>query len=73
MRNPDAELAGRVRGALHASFGNAAREISVIAQDGFISLYGEVPTEPVRAHAERIAASVAGVRGVDNELGRAHY
>ena len=67
-RDPDTELAGRVRGALHASFGTAAEEIRVIAQNGFVFLYGEVATRPVREHAERIAAGVSGVRAVDNEI-----
>ena len=67
-RNPDTELAGRVRGALHASFGTPAEEIGVTAQGGFVFLYGEVVSEPVRARAERIAARVPGVRAVTNEL-----
>jgi len=64
----DTELAGRVRGALHASFGTAAAEIAVTAQDGFVFLYGDVPTDSVRVKAERIAAAVPGVRAVGNEL-----
>ena len=67
-RTADSELAGRVRGALHASFGTAAEEIGVTAQDGFIFLYGDVPTDSVRVKAERIAAAVPGVRAVGNEL-----
>jgi osmotically-inducible protein OsmY len=66
--NPDTNLAGRVRGALHASFGTAGEEIGVTAQGGFVFLYGGVPTDSVRVKAERIAASVQGVRAVDNEL-----
>ena len=71
VRNPDTELAGRVRGALHASFGTAAEEIGVTAQNGFVFLYGEV-TEAVRAHAARIAAGVPGVRAVNNEPKTSH-
>ena len=67
-RNPDTELAGRVRGALHASFGTTAEDIGVTAQNGFVFLYGEVISEPLRARAERIAARVPGVRAVNNEL-----
>ena len=67
-RSPDTELAGRVRGALYASFGTAAEEIGVVAQNGFVFLYGEVVSRPVRERAERIAAGVPGVRAVDNEL-----
>ena len=67
-RSPDTELAGRVRGALHASFGTAAREIGVTAQNGVVFLYGDVATDFVRVRAEQIAAAVAGVRAVGNEL-----
>jgi osmotically-inducible protein OsmY len=67
-RTTDSNLAGKVRGALYASFGNAAREIAVTAQDGYVFLHGEVGSEFVRARAERIAAGVAGVRSVSNEL-----
>ena len=67
-RSPDKELAGRVRGALHAHFGRTATEIDVLARDGFVFLYGAVPTESLRVRAERVAAAVPGVRAVDNEL-----
>jgi osmotically-inducible protein OsmY len=67
-RDPDADLVGRVRGALHASFGTAAWKIAVTAQEGFVFLYGDVPTDSVRVHAARIAAAVPGVREVENEL-----
>ena len=65
---PDAELAGKVRGALYATFGLGADEVAVAAQDGFISLYGEVRSAAARIRAERIASRVPGVRGVDNKL-----
>jgi osmotically-inducible protein OsmY len=72
-RTPDAELAGKVRVALHATFGTAAREIGVVAQDGFVSLYGDVPSDALRVRAEQIASGVAGVRAVSNELGVEHH
>jgi osmotically-inducible protein OsmY len=67
-RSPDAELAGRVRGALHAHFGPTAKEIDVLVRDGFVFLYGAVPSDSLRVRAERVAAAVPGVRAVDNEL-----
>jgi osmotically-inducible protein OsmY len=67
-RIPDTELAGRVRGALHARFGTTAKEIDVTAQDGAVFLYGAVPSPSVRVKAERIAAAVPGVRAVSNGL-----
>ena len=67
-RNPDRELAGRVRGALHAHFGTTAKEIDVLVRDGFVFLYGAVPSDSLRVRAERVAAAVPGVRAVDNEL-----
>ena len=69
-RITDAELAGTVRGALHANLGNAAREIQVATHDGFVFLYGKVRTERLRARAEVAAERVAGVRSVSNELVR---
>lgn len=68
-RIPDVELVGKVRGALHASLGNSAGRIDVAVQDGFVFLYGEVPSERLRARAGTIAERVAGVRSVNNELG----
>ena len=68
VRNPDTALVGKVRGALHATFGAVAAEIAVTAQDGFVFLYGDVQSDSVRVKAERIAAGVPGVRAVSNEL-----
>ena len=67
-RIPDAELAGKVRGALYATFGVGADEIAVTAQGGFVSLYGEIRSAAARIRAERIASRVPGVRAVDNKL-----
>ena len=69
LRDPDMELAGRVRGALHATFGTVAGSIEVMAQDGFVFLYGDVRSDSLRVKAERVAAAVLGVRAVENELG----
>jgi len=59
-RSADRELTGRVRGALHAHFGTTAKEIDVLVRDGFVFLYGAVPTESLRVRAERVAAAVPG-------------
>ena len=67
-RISDAELVGKVRGALHASLGLRAGRIDVAARDGFVFLYGEVPNERLRTRAETVAERVAGVRSVNNEL-----
>ena len=67
-RSPDTVLAGKVRSALHATFGTVAAEIGVTSQDGFVFLYGDVQSDSVRVKAERIAAGVPGVRAVSNEL-----
>ena len=66
--DPDTNLAGRVRGALHAVFGVPAGEIEVTAQDGFVFLYGHVASASLRIRAEQVAAGVLGVRAVTNEL-----
>lgn len=67
-RPSDAELVRSVRSALHASLGNPAGQIDVAIQNGFVFLYGEVPSGRMRARAETIAGRVAGVRAVSNEL-----
>jgi len=67
-RSLDAELAGKVKGALYATFGVGAGEIAVTVQNGFVSLYGEVRTDSARAKAERVASRVLGVRAVSNKL-----
>jgi len=64
----DTDLVGNVRSALHASLGDAAAQIDVRAQEGFVFLYGEAPSERLRARAETIAERVAGVRAVANQL-----
>jgi len=68
LRDPDVELAGKVRGALHATFGTVAGRIEVAAQGGFVFLYGDVRSDSLRLKAERVAAAVPGVRAVENEL-----
>ena len=68
LRDLDVELAGRVRGALHATFGTVAGRIEVTAQAGFVFLYGDVRSDSLRVKAERVAAAVPGVRAVENEL-----
>jgi len=68
-RVADDTLAGKVRGALYANLGSAAAgRIDVAVQDGFVFLYGEVPSERLRSRAELVAERVAGVRSVSNEL-----
>ena len=68
-RMTDAELASKVRGALHANLGHTAGRIEVAVRDGFVFLYGSVPNERFRVRAETVAERVAGVRSVNNELG----
>lgn len=67
-RISDAELVGKVRGALHATLGDTAGHIDVAVQDGFVFLYGKVPSERMRARAATVAGRVGGVRSVNNEL-----
>jgi len=67
-RITDSAIAGSVRGALHANLGTAAGRIEVSVRDGFVFLYGEVPSERLRARAEVVAERVSGVRSVANEL-----
>lgn len=61
-----AELAARVKSALNAA--PRLTGIDVVASDGVVTLYGTVDSNADRATAERMAAKVAGVKSVKNDL-----
>ena len=45
------------------------QEVSVAANDGWVTLRGSVPTRAQAAEAERAVNHLAGIRGVTNEIG----
>jgi hyperosmotically inducible protein len=66
--DPNEELAIRVRRALEAAGKIDVPAIDIRATDGVVLLYGTTGTKDERERAGRIAASVEGVKSVDNKL-----
>jgi hyperosmotically inducible protein len=64
----DKELAARVQAVLAESSGLNAKGVDVTASNGQISLFGTTPTERQRRALEKLAAGVAGVTSVRNEI-----
>jgi osmotically-inducible protein OsmY len=61
-------LEAQVRAALKANAATSELRILIEANDGLIKLGGIVLRGEERADAERVAAEVAGVKGVDSQL-----
>ena len=66
--DPDIALAAEIKKALEGDKTLAGQNIDVTATSGTAHLWGTVDSAADRARAARIAASVAGVNGVDNKL-----
>ena len=66
--DPNKELAQRVKQALDGDGKVPAGAIDVTAKDGRVSLWGTTPTAGERNRAGEIAAKVAGVASVDNQI-----
>lgn len=64
----DAELTNRIEGALAANTTMEAYEIAVDVHRGAVTLSGEVDSWFEKGVADDVAASVRGVRAVDNDL-----
>jgi osmotically-inducible protein OsmY len=64
----DAELKDRIDNALAVNAITESYEIAVAVQDGNVSLTGEVDNWFEKGAADDVAASVRGVRSVDNDL-----
>ena len=69
QRLDDVSLAAKVRTAIALHKDLKTLNISVSARDGVVSLDGAVETAEQAAAAERRAAGVVGVDGVENRLG----
>jgi len=61
-------LVSRVRSALHAVLGDESDRITLDLLPGRLALQGEVASAAIALRAEAIAASIAGVGEVDNQL-----
>jgi osmotically-inducible protein OsmY len=66
--DPDARIVDDITRRLTDDPGLDASQIRVESHDGAVRLAGQVTTSENRAHAEDIAAAVAGVAHVDNQL-----
>lgn len=64
----DKALAERVKAALLAERGLNANGIDVVAKDGAITLFGTAENKMKSAMAAKVAASVTGVKSVENRL-----
>ena len=64
----DKELAGRVKAALGAERTLNAHGIDVVASNGAVTLFGTAETRIKRDMAAKVAASVQGVKSVENKL-----
>lgn len=64
----DRQLRERIEAALAANMITDSHQIDVQATQGNVTLQGQVDSWFERGTADSIAASVTGVRGVDNEL-----
>jgi hyperosmotically inducible protein len=64
----DASLTTKVKEALKSDQSTMNAKIHVSAKDGVVTLKGKVDSKATASHAEQTAASVAGVKSVNNRL-----
>jgi osmotically-inducible protein OsmY len=68
QRQDDKTITREIQAELYRDVTLKTRDISIIAQDGVVVLSGQVNSEDERAAAEHLAARVAGVKQVTNQL-----
>ena len=64
----DASLTNKVQEAIKSDQSTMNAKIRVSAKDGVVTLKGKVDSKATAVHAEQTAASVAGVKSVNNRL-----
>jgi hyperosmotically inducible protein len=66
----DVDLAAAVRSAIvdDASLSTAAKNVTLVAASGHVTLRGTVASAEEKAQVERVAAGVAGVTEVTNDI-----
>jgi hyperosmotically inducible protein len=69
QRAADAAITARVQAALAAQPSLFAKDIVVSVQDGVVNLSGMAWSDDDIQTAGRVAGSVPGVKGVDNQVG----
>ena len=66
--DPNAELARKVKSALHATPGLEALAVDVVASDGSVTLFGTADTRANVDKAGKTASGVPGVSSVQNRI-----
>ena len=64
----DKSITTEIQAKLYHDATLKTRDISIIAQNGVVALSGQVSSEKERVSAERVAATVEGVKQVINQL-----
>ena len=64
----DSAITAKVKAALIAEPGLRSMQIDVDTKDAVVTLTGTVATEPAKERAKEVAATVAGVRSVNDNL-----
>lgn len=70
LHQSDAEHAAAIRQALldDRDLSDAARNVTVLAESGAVTLTGEVPTVAERDRVEKIAEDCTGTTSVENQI-----
>lgn len=64
----DTEIDTNVKSKLRKQIGSSALDVSVVTNDGYVLLTGNLPNEDMVSTAETVALSVPGVVTVDNNI-----
>jgi hypothetical protein len=68
QRHDEKTITREIQAKLYQDATLKKRDISIIAQDGVVTLSGQVSTENEKAAAEHLVAGVSGVKRVINQL-----
>jgi len=66
--DPNVELAGKVKSALHSTPGLEALAVDIVAADGAVTLFGTADSPDSLKKAAQVAAGVPGVKSVQNKM-----
>ena len=66
--DPNAELAGKVKSALHTTPGLEALAVDIVAAEGVVTLFGTADTRDSVDKAGKVASDVPGVKSVQNKI-----
>jgi len=66
--DPNAELAGKVKTALHTTPGLEALAVDIVAAEGTVTLFGTADSRDSIEKAGKVASGVPGVKSVQNKI-----